>query len=387
MAQRRICVITSGRADYGLLHWPMRAIAEAPDLALQLLVTGTHLDPRSGETVHQIEADGFAIDARVAAAFDQDTPQAKARAAATVLAGCADAFGRLQPDLVLLLGDRFEILACAQAAVLCDTPIAHLSGGDVTQGAFDDGLRHAVTKLSHVHLVTHARAARRVIQMGEEPSRVHVVGNPGLDALTRAPLMDRAALERALGAPLGRRNLLVTVHPVTLASDKGLSEARALFAALSDLPRDTTLWLTRPNADPGHEALNQAIDAWSQSRGNVQVRTSLGPAYLSLMAVADAVVGNSSSGLTEAPSVGTPTVDVGDRQKGRTAGDTVVHAPGDADAIRAALDRALALDAAGAANPYGDGRSSPRIVNILRALPPREQLLRKPFIDLTMAPA
>lgn len=387
MARRRICVITSGRADYSLLHWPMRAIAAAPDLALQMLVTGTHLDPHSGETVQQIEADGFAIDARVPAAFDEDTPQAKARAAAAILAGCAEAFAQLRPDVVLLLGDRFEILACAQAAVLCGIPTAHIGGGDVTEGAFDDGLRHALTKLAHVHLVTHDRAAGRVAQMGEDPARIHVVGNPGLDHLTHGPLMDRAALEQVLGAPLGARNLLVTVHPVTLAADHGLSEARALFSALSGLSSDIAIWITRPNADPGHEALNQEIDAWSRDRANVQVRTSLGPAYLSLMAMADAVAGNSSSGLTEAPSVGTPTLDIGDRQKGRTAGDTVIHAPGESDVIRAALDRALALDASGATNPYGDGRSSARIVDILRALPPREQLLRKPFIDLTMATA
>lgn len=387
MAQRRICVITSGRADYGLLHWPMRAIAEASDLTLQLLVTGTHLDPHSGETVRQIEADGFAIDARVPAAFAEDTPQAKAHAAAAILAGCAEAFARLEPDVVLLLGDRFEVLACAQAAVLCGVPIAHIGGGDVTEGAFDDGLRHAVTKLAHVHLVTHDLAARRVAQMGEDPARIHVVGNPGLDQLTHGALMDRATLERALGAPLGARNLLVTMHPVTLATDHGLSETRALFAALSDLPRDTTAWITRPNADPGHETLNREIDTWSRNRANVHVRTSLGPAYLSLLALADAVVGNSSSGLTEAPSVGTPTLDIGDRQKGRTAGDTVIHAPGEPAAIRAALDRALALDVSSAINPYGDGRSSARIVDILSALPPREQLLRKPFIDLTTVPA
>lgn len=382
MAQRRICVVTSGRADYGLLAWPMRAIAEAPDLALQVIVTGSHLDARSGRTIETVRADGFGIDAEVACDLGDDAPQAKARAAAHVLAGAAEALARLQPDVVLLLGDRFEILACAQAAVLLGAPVAHIGGGDVTEGAFDDSFRHALTKLAHLHLVTHARAADRVRQLGEAADRIHVVGNPGLDALRHQSPLTGADLEQALGAPLGRRNLLVTFHPVTLAPYHGLSELRALLTVLGEQALDTTIWITAPNVDPGHETVEAELAAWAEGRVNVQRRASLGPAYLSLLAAADAVVGNSSSGLTEAASVGTATVDVGLRQAGRTAGDGVFHAAGEAEAIRAALAQALAADVSRAENPYGDGHSSDRIVNILRALPPRDALLRKPFVDL-----
>lgn len=381
MSRTRVCVITSGRADYGLLVEPMRAIRAHPALALQLAVTGMHLEPAFGETVREIEADGFAIDARIPLGLGETGPQAAARASSRAIEGFAEAFARLAPDIVLLLGDRYEILAIAQAATLAGLPIAHLSGGDITGGAFDDGVRHALTKLSHLHFVCHAEAARRVAQLGEAEDRIHVVGNPGLDRLRDSALPDRTALEAALGAPLGRRNLLVTFHPVTLAADHGASEFSALLDALSDQPTETTLWVSRPNADPGHELIERRLDAWAEGRPNVQVRAAFGGLYPGLAAACDAVVGNSSSGLAEVPSLGTPTVNVGVRQQGRLAGDTVIHAPGETEAIRAAIARVLTMDATAAANPYGDGRASARIVAVLAALPDRESLLRKPFVD------
>jgi UDP-hydrolysing UDP-N-acetyl-D-glucosamine 2-epimerase len=385
MAERRICVITSGRADYGLLYWPMRAIAADPYLALQLIVTGGHLDPRFGSTVEQIEADGFPIGARVPILGDDDSPLAAAETSARAVRGVADALVRLQPDLVLLLGDRFEILGCAQAAMLCGVPVAHIGGGDITGGAFDDGIRHALTKLSHVHFATHDAAARRIMQMGEAPDRVHIVGNPGLDYLRQAPAIGRAQLETLLGAPLGERNLLVTFHPVTLAADQGMAELEALLSALGELPDKVSLWVTGCNPDPGHDAFSARMAAWADGRSNVHLRASLGPAYAPLMSVADAVVGNSSSGLTETPSVGTPTVDIGDRQAGRTAGETVVHAAAEPHAIREAIGKAFAMTCEGGTNPYGDGHSSERIVQVLRSLPDRQTLLRKPFQDLEVS--
>lgn len=377
---RRICVATSGRADYGLLYWPMRDIAAAGDLSLQLLVTGTHLEPRFGETVGRIEADGFAIDARVPMDLTDDTPAGLARSTALALTGATEALERLAPDMLLVLGDRFETLALVQAAMLTRTPVAHIGGGDVTEGAIDEGLRHAITKLSHLHLVTHAEARDRVLRMGEAPDRVHLVGNPGLDHLTRAPRPERAELEWMLGRPLGERNLLVTFHPVTTLPDRGLGELNALLAVLAEIP-DVTLWITGANSDPGGAAVNGALKAFVDGRPNASLHEALGPAYLPLLAACDAVVGNSSSGLAEAPSVETPTVDVGLRQAGRMAGPSVLHAEGDAAAIRAALTRALARDVAGFDNPYGDGRSSARIVDALRAAPPRDTLLRKRFHD------
>ena len=379
---RRICVVTGGRADYGLLHWVMRDIAADPALSLQLIVTGGHLDAAQGMTVGQIEADGFAVDARIPLGSTGDDPVSVARGMAAGLTGVAEALAGLKPDVLLVLGDRFEILAAAQAAMLANIPIAHIGGGDVTEGAFDDAIRHALTKMAHVHLVTSESAARRVAQLGEAADRIHVVGNPGLDWLTRSPRMTDAALEAALGAPLSPRNLLVTFHPVTLAADRGLSQFEALLAALGKQPDDVGVWITRPNADPGHEAFTARLDAWAESRSNVRVRTSLGPAYLSLMARVDAVVGNSSSGLAEAPSLGVATVNIGDRQAGRLAGDTVIHCAPEASAINAAIDKAIAADMSGATNPYGDGHSAARIVAVLRDLPSRETLLRKRFVDV-----
>lgn len=380
MGKRRICVATSGRADYGLLYWPMRDIAAADDLDLQLLVTGTHLEPRFGETVRQIEADGFAIDARVPMDLTGDGPEALARSTALALTGAVEALERLKPDMLMVLGDRFETLALVQAAMLTRTPVAHIGGGDVTEGAIDEGLRHAITKLSHLHLVTHAEARDRVVRMGETPERVHLVGNPGLDGLTRTPPMAREALEALLGRPLGARNLLVTFHPVTALPDRGQGELEALLAVLADLP-NITLWLTGANSDPGAAAIHAALEAFAAGHGNASLHAALGPGYLPLLAACDAVVGNSSSGLTEAPSVSTPTVDVGLRQAGRMAGPSVLHADGDATAIRAALTCALARDVPGYDNPYGDGRSSARIVEALRAAPLRDALLRKRFFD------
>jgi UDP-hydrolysing UDP-N-acetyl-D-glucosamine 2-epimerase len=382
-ARRRICVVTGGRAEYGLLRWVMQDIRAAPDLTLQLIVTGTHLEPRFGLTVQEIETDGFAIDARAPLDLGGDGAGDAARAMARCLVEVSDALERLRPDILLVLGDRFEILAAAEAAMLHRIPIAHIAGGDTTEGAFDESIRHALTKMAALHLVTNAEAAARVAQMGEDPARIHVVGSPGLDQLTRAPLLDRPALEAALGATLHARNLLITFHPVTLAEDRGLGEFEALLAALDAVPGDVGKWITRPNADPGHGAVEAALDAWAADRTDAHVVASLGQTrYLSLMALCDAVVGNSSSGLYEAPSLRVPTVNVGDRQKGRLAAVTVLHAPAEPQAIAAAVEAAFAMDCGAVRNPYGDGRSAPRIVEVLRQAPGRDALLAKRFHEV-----
>lgn len=379
-APRAICVVTGGRAEYGLLQPVMEEIRAAADLQLQLIVTGSHLEPRFGMTVAQIETDGFAIDARAPLGLTQDAPGDVVRAMAQCLTGVSDALERLKPDLMLVLGDRYEILAAAQAALIHGVPVAHIAGGDVTEGAFDESIRHALTKLAHLHLTTHADAAGRVARMGEEPWRIHIVGSPGLDQLRRLQLLEGAALEAALGASLGERNLLVTYHPVTLEPDRGLAGVEALLAGLDALPREVVKWVTRPNADPGGAAVEAALDRWAAGRDDVHVFASLGQLrYLSLMAKVDAVVGNSSSGLYEAPSLATPTVDVGDRQKGRLAAASVIRCPAEpraiADAVRQAFDRGRVA----VSNPYGDGDSARRIVEVLRAAPDRRTLLAKRF--------
>jgi UDP-hydrolysing UDP-N-acetyl-D-glucosamine 2-epimerase len=381
MSRQRICVITGSRAEYGLLYWVLHDLKADPGVQLQLIATGSHLSAGHGMTVRQIEADGFAVDRRVEMLLASDSATAVAKSVGLGVIGLSDALESLQPDVVVLLGDRFEMLAAAQTCLLHKILLAHIAGGDVTEGAYDESTRHAITKMAQVHFVTNEDAARRVCQMGENPQQVHVVGSPGLDHLRRRPLLGKAELQQALGAPLGQRNLLVTFHPVTLAQDDGLSEFDELLSALAQTDQDTTIWFTRPNADNGSRAIASRLDAWAGQQGpRVQVHTSLGQLrYLSLMAVADAVVGNSSSGLYEAPSLCVPTVNVGDRQRGRLAAASVLHCVAQRAAIAAAMRQALSLDCRGTVNPYGDGHSAARIVAVLRALPPAAQLLRKPF--------
>lgn len=381
-APRRICVVTGSRAEYGLLYWVLRDIRDSSSLALQLVATGTHLEPGFGMTVEQIEADGFKVDRRVFIDLADDTAGGVARAMGRAIAGVSGALESLAPDVMLVLGDRFEIMAAVQAAMIHGVPVVHIAGGDTTEGAFDEAIRHAITKMSHVHLTTNAGSAARVMQMGEDPSRIHVVGSPGLDHLRRHPLMSRAELEDALQAPLGARNALITFHPVTLDTDRGLGQFQALLEALESLPADFVKWVTRPNADPGNHAISETLDQWAEGRPDVRVYTSLGQArYLALMALSDLVIGNSSSGLYEAPSFKVPTVDVGDRQGGRLAASSVVRADATARAIRLAMQQALAIDCSDVVNPYGDGRSAGRIVSVLKQLPPRDTLLHKVFQD------
>jgi UDP-N-acetylglucosamine 2-epimerase (non-hydrolysing)/GDP/UDP-N,N'-diacetylbacillosamine 2-epimerase (hydrolysing) len=381
MTRQRICVVTGSRAEYGLLYWVLHDLRADPGVELQVVATGMHLSPEYGLTVREIEADGFTVTRRVEMLLSSDTPGGVAKSMGLGVIGLSDALSALVPDVVLILGDRFEILAAAQACLIHKIPLAHIAGGDVTEGAFDESIRHAITKMAQVHFVTNEDAARRVRQMGEDPARVHVVGSPGLDHLHRRPLLARPELEAALGAPLGAKNLLVTFHPVTLDEHEGLVEFDALLGALAATPADTHLWFTRPNADTGGRAIAARLDVFAaQHAGRAKVYTSLGQLrYLSLMAQVDAVVGNSSSGLYEAPSFGVATVNVGDRQRGRLAAASVLHCKAEQGAIADAIQRALSLDCSCVVNPYGDGHSAPRIVRALRSLPPAAVLLRKPF--------
>ena len=377
----RICVITGSRADYGLQYWVLHDLRAAADVELQIVVTGMHLAPEFGLTVRDIEQDGFAIARRVDILLSGDTPAAVAKSIGLGVIGMSDALEPLCPDVVLVLGDRFEILAAVQACLVHNIPVAHIAGGDTTEGAFDESIRHAITKMAHLHLVTNELSARRVRQLGEDPRRIHVVGSPGLDHLKRASLLDRPALEDALGARLGPRNLLVTFHPVTLAIGGGAEQFTELLAALALLDTDTTLWFTRPNADTGSRAMASALDTWvAQRPGRANVYPSLGQLrYLSLLAQVDAVVGNSSSGLYEAPSFGVATVDIGERQRGRLAAASVLHCTPERHAIAEAIVRAMALDCSGVVNPYGNGCSAKRIVDLLRSMPPAPEVLSKPF--------
>lgn len=379
----RICAVTGSRADYGLLLPVLRGIENHPDLTLRLAVTGAHLSERHGNTARQIEQDGFRIDAKVDIPLDDDSPAAVTRSLGQAVIGFASALEQLQPDLLLVLGDRYEILGAVQAALIARVPVAHIAGGDVTEGAFDDAIRHGITKMAHLHFVTNEAARRRVIQLGENPANVHLTGSPGIDQLLATPLLNRATLEDSLAFRLRTRNLLITFHPETLAVDKPVDQLQQLLHALANLAPDIGLIITGANADPAGDAINLRWADFAAKHENAAVFSSLGQQrYYSLMRLADAVVGNSSSGLYEAPSFGTPTVNIGDRQKGRPRAASVIDCPAETAAIRQALETALTRGKRIVENPYGDGKAAERIVGVLANTEPTGALLRKFFHDL-----
>lgn len=383
---RSICVVTGSRAEYGLLAGLMRAIAADPLLRLQLLVTGSHLSERFGMTVAAIEADGFIPDARVDLGLGDDSPVGVARAMAAGLAGMAEAFTRLCPDLVVVLGDRYEILAAAQAAMLNRIPIAHLHGGEASEGAMDEVIRHALTKLSHLHFAAAESYRRRIIQMGEAPERVFTVGALALDGLSALPALPRAELERRLDLPVGAPFFLVTYHPATLDQGDPAAAFNALAAALDRYP-DHRVIVTGVNADPGSDAVAAAVEGWRVAQdGRVRAVASLGLVlYASAMREAAAVVGNSSSGIIEAPFFRIPTVNLGIRQQGRLRAASVIDCaettPAIAAALARALDPAFRAEAARAPYPFGTPGAAARIKDILQSVA-LEGLLIKTFRDL-----
>jgi UDP-N-acetylglucosamine 2-epimerase (non-hydrolysing)/GDP/UDP-N,N'-diacetylbacillosamine 2-epimerase (hydrolysing) len=379
----RICAVTGSRAEYGLLQPVLAELRDGVEFELSVVATGTHLAPEFGLTYREIEGDGFRIDARVETVVADDSGVGVAKSMALGLSGLADAFAALKPDFVMLLGDRFEALAAAETALVMGLPLLHFSGGDVTEGAFDDAMRHAISKMASLHFVASEEAGRRVRQLGEEAGSVHVVGDPGLDALRNMTLMRRDELEADLGFRFRARNYLITFHPATLDPVPSLDQFAALLAAL-EKHGESGLIFTRPNADPEGRALMAALEAFVEQRENAVVFASLGHRrYLSVMNEVDAVLGNSSSGLLEAPSLQTPAVNIGGRQGGRLRAASVIDSAPDSRAIAAALDAALRLDCSAVENPYGDGHTAARVMKILRNLDDPGALLRKKFIDLS----
>lgn len=385
-ARRHIAVVTGSRADYGLLLWPIRRLLEEPSFELSVITTGMHLAPEFGMTVDQIAADGIEVALRIESLGQGDDATAMAEAIGRGVAGFAHGFDRLRPDLVLLLGDRYEIFAAAQAAYVKKIPIAHLCGGDVTDGALDDAFRHSISKMASLHFPTNAAAARRLRQLGEAAERIHTVGSTGIDAILRAPVLARGDLERSLGHALPERYLLTTFHPVTLDAMPSLEQLNALLAALEAIDPAIGVVFTLANADAHGRALNAAIEAFAGRRPHTFAHASLGPErYLNLMRQAAAVVGNSSSGLYEAPSFDVPTVNIGRRQEGRLRARSVIDCPPERGAIGAAIREALALKLQGTVNPYGDGQASARIVAVLKSVPDWSGLVYKRFQDLGSA--
>ena len=391
MAPRKICVVTGTRAEYGLLRWLMEEIVRDDALVLQIIVTGAHLAPRFGETWREIEADGFSIDERVDIGIENDTPVAIAHAMGRGIPALAEAFGTLQPDLVVLLGDRYEILAAAQAATLLRLPVAHIHGGELTEGALDDCMRHAITKLAHLHFTAAAAYRRRVIQLGEDPARVFNVGALGLEAVRRLRPMTRDQLADSLGIALGTPLLLVTYHPETAGARPAAGGVRALADALSCFP-EACIVFTGVNADPENQAVSKRILEFVEAHPeSARYHASLGQRrYLSLMSHADAVVGNSSSGIIEAPAMGVPTVNIGNRQKGRLRSPSVIDCGEAASEIRQAISQALSPESRKTAeqkvSAYDSGDTAIRIHEKLRDTD-LSGITAKHFHDLTPDPS
>lgn len=382
MKTRKVCVVTGTRAEYGLLSILMHEIAQEPDFVLQIIATGMHLSPEFGLTYKAIEEDGFHIDEKVEMLLSSDTAVGTAKSVGLGVIGFADAFARLMPDLIVVLGDRFEILAAVQAALVARIPVAHIGGGDTTEGAFDEAIRHSITKMAHLHFVTNPLSAQRVRQLGENPEYIFVVGNPGLDHLRTIQLLSRAELSETLEFPFRAKNILVTFHPVTLDEQPPEEQFRELLNALNRFP-ELGVVFTKPNADTNGRILCKMLDEYTEEHANTKAFTSLGQLrYLSMIAQVDAVVGNSSSGLYEVPSFQKPTVDIGDRQKGRLAAASVIHCQPQADEIAAAIQVAFNRDCSQVFNPYGDGNSSKRIVSILREVIDWKGLVKKQFYFL-----
>lgn len=383
MGELRICAVSGSRADYGLLYWVLKDLQRHPRVELQLAVTGMHLSPEFGNTIQLIREDGFHPAVCIETVLDSDRPSAIAKSIGLGVIGFADAFVGLDPHVVLVLGDRYEIFAAVQAAYIQGRTVAHIAGGDVTEGAVDESLRHSISKMAQIHFVTNADSARRVRQMGEDPSSIHEVGSPGLDYIKRTQPFTRSELEEKLGHKFGRQNLLVTFHPATLSVDTD-DQCRELLAALEAwaVP-DVRLIFTMPNSDAGGRTIAQLIREFVRHHPNASVFSSLGHlTYLSLLREVDVMIGNSSSGIYEMPSFRKPTVNIGDRQKGRIMADSVINCLPQASDIVAAIKRALKLDCTAVVNPYGDGESSGRIIKILTALPASREPRRKRFCDL-----
>lgn len=384
---RKICVVTGSRAEYGLLHRIMFHLAEDPTVELQVIATGMHLSSEFGNTWKQIEADGFQIHKQVEMLLSSDTPRSMAKSTGIGLSGMADALHDLAPDLLLVLGDRFEILAASSAAALMRIPVAHIHGGEATEGAIDDSLRHAITKLSHLHFTSTEPYRQRVIQMGESPDRVFCFGAPGIDSIVSLPLLGREELAGSIGFELGKSYLLITYHPVTLGDSPTSDELDELLAALAELPDDVRFIITMPNADAGGRALASQIRGFVQQHAHrAAAFTSLGQLrYLSAMKHCIAVVGNSSSGIIEAPTLGVGVVNIGDRQKGRVQADSVINCLPERGEITRALARVITPEyqefAANVTNPYGPAGASEKIAKAAATFPLAD-LARKSFHDL-----
>ena len=378
--KRKIAVVTTSRADYSALYWPLRDLASHPDVELKIIALGPHLSPEFGNTIAEIEREGFPIKARIECLLSSDTDTGMAKTIGVAILSLADTLSFWRPDLMLLIADRYEMMAPASVALALRIPIAHIEGGEVSQGAIDDQVRNALTKLAHIHFTSTENARRRVIAMGEEPWRVHHAGAPSLDHLQRSKLIDRATLESRLSLKLKPPTILAAWHPVTILRDTN-AEADALFVALAETPGQ--LIFVYPNADAGSHALIERTRSLAANRADTHIYVNLDAVtYWSLLGQVDAMIGNSSSGIMEAASFALPVVNVGMRQQGRERARNIIDVPANTAAITAALKRALALafrrKLSGMPNPYGNGTAAKTITRVLTTVSLDKLLIKQP---------
>lgn len=382
--KRNILVVTVGRSDYGICRPILERIEQTDGLGYALLVSGAHLSPRTGNTVEEIEAEARPIAARLTLPETDSGPEAATAAMGVAISAAASIYATRRPDILLVIGDRFEMFALTAAAVPFNIPIAHIHGGELSFGAIDDVFRHSITKMAHLHFAATEDYARRIARMGEEPWRITVSGAPGLDNLHRADLPDRDALARRFGLRLDRPPILITFHPVTRQSGAAVGQVRALLKALACF--DHPLVFTAPNADAESDVIRAELSNFVAGRGDAQLVENFGSMfYLAMLRESAAVVGNSSSGLIETPAFALPTVNVGDRQNGRTRAANVIDVPPTEEAITRGITKALDPEfrksLAGMTNPYGDGHAAVRIVDVLASVPLDQRLLTKRFYD------
>jgi len=385
MTLKKICLVTGTRAEYGLLHWLLKDINDDSEFDLQLIVTGMHLSPEFGNTYQEIERDGFNIDEKIDISLSSDCEVSIAKSIGIGVSRFAEVFDREKPDLLILLGDRYEIFSSAIAAMVSRVPIAHIHGGESTEGVIDEAIRHSITKMSFIHFTATEEYRNRVIQLGEDPSRVFNVGGLGVDNISKIELLSREQLEDAIGFNLGKRNILVTYHPVTLEENTSDSQFGELLATLDELT-DTKIIFTKSNSDSGGRIVNQMIDEYTSKRRNTIAYDSMGyQNYLSLMQYVDIVMGNSSSGLLEAPTFKIATIDIGDRQKGRIKAKSVISCLPLKSSIKEAIVQALSVEfrfsLKAVTNPYGSGGASKQIFEILKKMD-FSKMLKKSFLDL-----
>lgn len=382
---KKVCIVTGSRAEYGLLRWVIDGVQKSHLLNLQLCVTGMHLSPEFGLTYEEIEKDGYSIDSKVEMLLSSDTAGGITKSMGLGLIGFSNEFERMKPDLVVLLGDRYEIMAAAIAALIGCIPIAHLHGGEITEGAFDESLRHAITKISNLHFVAADEYRQRVIQLGESPDRVFNVGGLGIDNIEKLKLLELKDLEKDLGFEFLDQNFLITFHPVTLDSNSNEYQFKELLKSLDEF-KGVGLIFTMPNSDTNGRIIFNLIEDFCANRANAVFYKSLGQLrYLSCLKHIDLVIGNSSSGLLEVPTFKIPTVNIGDRQKGRIKADSVIDCFPSSQSISNAITDSLNSHTKeklkDISNPYGDGGASRRIINVLEKID-LNGLTKKKFHDL-----